>query len=66
KKIKAPMTREEWEKQQSVIRRVYDPDTGRTRLIRGDGEVIEEIVSRDRQKEINKQATSADGISYMR
>ncbi|ELU04417.1 hypothetical protein CAPTEDRAFT_154514 [Capitella teleta] len=60
------MTREEWEKQQSVIRRVYDPDTGRTRLIRGDGEVIEEIVSRDRQKEINKQATSADGISYMR
>ena len=32
------MTREEWEKQQSVVRRVYDPDTGRhrsaSRLIR--------------------------------
>ena len=26
------MTKEEWEKQQSVVRRVYDPDTGRHRL----------------------------------
>ena len=26
-----PMTKEEWEKQQSVIRHVYDPETGRTR-----------------------------------
>ena len=26
-----PMTKEEWEKQQSVIRRVYDPETGRNR-----------------------------------
>ena len=32
-KIKAPMTKEEWEKQQSVLRRVYDPDTGRTRFV---------------------------------
>lgn len=31
------------------------------RLIKGDGEVIEEIVSRDRHKAINKQATSGDG-----
>lgn len=76
-KVKAPMTKEEWEKQQSVIRRVFDADTGRTRLVeilfcifcpchmglvsmvfnrlvRGDGEIIEEIVSRERQKEINK------------
>ena len=28
---KGPMTKEMWEKQQSVVRRVYDPDTGRTR-----------------------------------
>ena len=27
------MTKEEWEKLQSVVRRVYDPDTGRHRCI---------------------------------
>ena len=48
------MTKEEYERQQSVVRRVYDPDTGRHRLIKGDGEIIEEIVSRERQKVINK------------
>ena len=26
-----PMTKEEWEKQQSIVRRVYDEDTGRNR-----------------------------------
>ena len=26
----APMTKEEWDKQESVIRRVYDEDTGRS------------------------------------
>jgi len=31
------------------------------RLIKGDGEVLEEIVSRERNKEINKQATKGDG-----
>ena len=30
-RVLKPMTKEEWEKQQSVIRRVYDPDTGRSR-----------------------------------
>jgi len=29
-------------------------DTGRERLVRGDGEIIEEIVSKNRQKEINR------------
>ncbi|XP_015593162.1 ADP-ribosylation factor-like protein 6-interacting protein 4 [Cephus cinctus] len=57
----APMTKEEWEKRQSVVRRVYDEETGRHRLIKGDGEVLEEIVSRDRHKEINRQATRGDG-----
>ena len=33
----APMTKEEWEKQQSVIRKVYDPDMGRHRLVKGNG-----------------------------
>ena len=72
------MTREEYEKQQSVVRRVFDPDTGRhrcvwrvqlcfnhlhtcmcvcvcvCRLVKGDGEIIEEIVSKDRHRAINK------------
>lgn len=59
-----PMTKEEWEKQQSVVRRVYDPETGRTRLVKGDGEILEEIVSKDRHNEINKQATQGDGRFY--
>lgn len=32
-----------------------------SRLIKGDGEILEEIVSRDRHKQINRQATLADG-----
>lgn len=57
----APMTKEQWDKQQSVVRKVYDESTGRHRLIKGDGEVIEEIVSKDRHKAINQQATRGDG-----
>lgn len=30
-RVMKPMTKEEWEKQQSVVRRVLDPETGRTR-----------------------------------
>lgn len=30
---RGPMTKEEWEKLQSVVRRVYDPDTGRNRYV---------------------------------
>ncbi|KAI0235262.1 hypothetical protein LSAT2_014241 [Lamellibrachia satsuma] len=59
-----PMTKEEWEKKQSEVCRVYDPETGRNRLVRGEGEIIEEIVSRDRHKEINKLATRGDGMFY--
>lgn len=32
-----------------------------SRLIRGDGEVVEEMVSRDRHRDINRQATAGDG-----
>lgn len=59
-----PMTKEEWEKKQNTIRRVYDPETGRNRLVRGDGEIIEEIVSKDRHKEINQQSTRGDAAYY--
>ncbi|KAK9505989.1 hypothetical protein O3M35_008008 [Rhynocoris fuscipes] len=57
----APETKEQWEERQKVIRKVYDEQTGRYRLIKGDGEVLEEIVSKDRHKEINRQATIGDG-----
>nr|XP_039327498.1 ADP-ribosylation factor-like protein 6-interacting protein 4 isoform X2 [Saimiri boliviensis boliviensis] len=59
-----PMTKEEWDARQSVIRKVVDPETGRTRLIKGDGEVLEEIVTKERHKEINKQATRGDGLAF--
>ncbi|KAJ8719177.1 hypothetical protein PYW07_016733 [Mythimna separata] len=63
-KAMAPMTKEEWEKRQSVVRKVLDEESGRYRLIKGDGEVLEEIVSRDRHKQINRQATNADGAFF--
>jgi len=59
-----PMTKEQWEKEQNVVRRVFDEDTGRERLIKGDGEVVEECVSKSKQKKINKAATKADGNAY--
>ena len=46
------------------MKRVFDEDTGRMRLVKGDGEIIEEIVSASRQKEINKMATQSDGQSF--
>jgi len=60
-KARAPQTKEDYDKKQSHIRRVVDPESGRTRLIKGDGEILEEIVTRDRHKSINKKATHADG-----
>ncbi|XP_039518093.1 ADP-ribosylation factor-like protein 6-interacting protein 4 [Pimephales promelas] len=63
---KRPMTKEEYDARQSIIRRVVDPETGRTRLIRGDGEVLEEIVTKERHKDINKQATKGDGDAFQK
>jgi hypothetical protein len=34
---------------------VYDDDTGRIRLVKGTGEILEDCVSRHRQYLINKQ-----------
>lgn len=58
---KRPITKEEYDAKQAVIRRVVDPESGRTRLVRGEGEIIEEMVSREKHKDINKQATKGDG-----
>lgn len=63
-RARAPMTKEEWERQQSTISRVLDPDSGRYRLVRGTGEVLEECVSRSRQAAINRTATIADGHAF--
>lgn len=64
KRSMVPMTKEEYEKQQAQVRRVYDPETGRHRLVKGTGEVLEEIVSRDRHNAINKTATQGDGAFF--
>jgi len=61
-----PMSREQYEAQQSIVREVYDEETGRYRLIRGSGEVIERIVSRQHHNQINKIATKSDGASFSR
>lgn len=61
-----PMRREEFEAQQQIIREVYDPESGRYRLVRGTGEIIERIVSRQDHERINKAATRGDGVSYAR
>lgn len=63
-KAMIPMTKDEWEKRQSLVRRVYDPKTGRNRLVKGDGEILEDIVSYSRHKEINKQATKSDSECF--
>jgi hypothetical protein len=64
KKSFTPMTKEAYEQQQSIVRKVFDEDTGRMRLVKGDGEILEEIVSASRQKEINRAATLGDGQSF--
>lgn len=63
-KAKAPERKEEYEKRQSIIRKVYDEESGRLRLIKGDGEVIEEIVTKKAHDEINKNATQSDGSTF--
>ena len=60
----APMSREQYEALQSQIREVYDEESGRYRLVRGTGEIIERIVSRDDHQSINQRATRGDGASF--
>ena len=61
-----PMTKEQYEKQQSVIRNVYDPASGRCRLVKGSGEIIEQVVSRDTHERINSISTQGDGMYFAR
>jgi len=64
--ILGPITPEEYERRQKQIRRVVDPITGRIRLVRGEGEIIESIVTREQQRQINKMATFNDGLAFQR
>lgn len=57
----APMTRAAFEAANSQIRQVRDPLTGRVRLVKGGGEIIEQMVSRHEQRRIQKLATRWDG-----
>ena len=51
---------------QNVIRKVYDPDTGRHRLVKGSGEILEEIVSYSRHKDINRDDNLKQIFGYLR
>jgi Nuclear RNA-splicing-associated protein len=62
----APMSREEYERQQSQVRQVLDVETGRMRLVRGTGEIIETMVSRAQHAAINQQATRGDSSTFAR
>ncbi|KAG2172788.1 hypothetical protein INT43_000135 [Umbelopsis isabellina] len=64
KAIRVPQSKSEYDQEQSVVRKVVDPETGRTRLVKGSGEIIEEVVSKEKQREINRMATLTDGLSY--
>lgn len=57
----APMTPQQYSSQKSQVRRQYDPQTGQYRLVRGTGEIIEQIVSKNQHQQLNKMATFADG-----
>ncbi|CAI2174908.1 2075_t:CDS:2 [Funneliformis geosporum] len=61
-----PQTQEEYEAERSVIKEVIDPVDGRVRLIRGSGEIVERIVSREEHKRINRQATMGDALTYQK
>ncbi|KAI8388714.1 nuclear RNA-splicing-associated protein-domain-containing protein [Radiomyces spectabilis] len=64
RQVMVPMTKESYEKERSIIRRELDPDTGRMRLVRATGEILESVVTRDQHRAINKTATLSDGINF--
>ena len=61
-----PMSKEQYDLEQSKIREVYDEESGRYRLVRGSGEIIERIVSQADHARINQTATRGDGASFAR
>lgn len=61
-----PMTKEQYEANNARITEVFDEESGRYRLVRGNGEIVERIVSRQQHQQINRQATQSDGASFAR
>jgi hypothetical protein len=61
---KGPMTQAQYLQLQSQIREVVDPATGRVRLVRGNGEIIERIVTKNEHQRLNALATRGDGDGY--
>lgn len=59
-----PMSKQDYEQQQSQIRHVFDAASGRMRLVRGTGEIIESIVSRAQHESTNRMATAHDGCFF--
>lgn len=59
-----PMSKQQYDAEQAVVREVLDPETNRLRLIRGSGEVIERIISRQEHAHINAAATRGDGVAF--
>lgn len=64
--VRGPMTQCEYSKLQSTIREVIDPHSGRIRHVRGTGEIIERIVSREEHLRLNRNATVRDGNGFVR
>ena len=56
-KIYGALSKKQTDIEKSRVRRVFDPHTGRTRLVRGSGEIIESIVSKKEHDRINRIAT---------
>lgn len=65
-KSKGPMTQQQYLELQSQIRDVIDPHTGRTRWMRGTGEIVERIVSKEEHSRLNQSATLGDGRGFAR
>ncbi|KNC79930.1 hypothetical protein SARC_07690 [Sphaeroforma arctica JP610] len=66
RKTAAPMTKAMHEDLASRVVRAFDPESGRIRLMRADGEIVEEIVSKEEQRRINRAATFGDGYMYQK
>ena len=48
------------------MHRVFDADTQRWRPVKGTGEILEEIVSKERHLAINKASTAGDNATFAR
>jgi hypothetical protein len=66
KPTSGPMTQQQYQALQSQIHEVMDPHTGRTRWMRGTGEIVERIVSKQEHANLNAAATRGDGMGFSR